>query len=70
MQIATMPALKVLFSVIDETFVDRINDYIDENITRLDDHSDQLVGKIKQARQSAQLQFDMNDKLPQDLECF
>ena len=66
-QMATMPALKVLFSVIDETFVGRINDYIDENRTRLDDHSDQLVGQIKQNRHSAQLQFDMNDQLPQDL---
>jgi len=67
MQMATMPALKVLFSVIDETFVDRINDYIDENRSSLNDHSDQLVGQIKQDSHSAQLQFNMNDQLPKDL---
>ena len=70
MKMTTMPALKVLFSMLDETFVGRINDYIDENRVRLNDHSDQLVGQIKQDRHSAQLQFDMNDQLPQDLGLF
>ena len=65
MHMSTMPALKLLFAVLDESMVDTINDYIDNH--HLQDHSDELVGQIRQDKKSAQLQLNMNDLVPNKL---
>ena len=65
MHMSTMPALKLLFAVLDKSMVDTINDYIDNH--HLQDHSDQLVGQIRQDKKSAQLQLNMNDLVPNKL---
>ena len=62
--IATQPALKFGFCQLTKENVSIINDYIDNNIENLDDHSDQLVGQIKQNNKSSQLALNMKDKVP------
>jgi|TARA_R110002012_G_scaffold21451_4_gene74910 hypothetical protein len=65
MHMSTLPALKLLFAVLDEDMIKIINDYIDSH--KLEDHSDQLVGQIRQDKKSAQLQLNMNDTVPSKL---
>ena len=65
MHMSTMPALKLLFAVLDKSMVGTINEYIDNH--KLQDHSNQLVGQIRQDKKSAQLQLDMNDLVPKKL---
>ena len=54
-----------MFAVLDKSMVDTINEYIDNH--KLQDHSNQLVGQIRQDKKSAQLQLDMNDLVPKKL---
>ena len=64
MSIKTMPALKIGFCQLDEESVSSINNYVDENAENLDDHSNKLVGQIKQNNKSSQLALNMKDEVP------
>ena len=67
LKIQTMPAIKLGSAQMNLDDVKTINSYIDDNINRLPDHSNSLVGQIKQDKRTAQPEFILDDEMPKQL---
>ena len=70
LNIETIPAIKLGFTLMGLDDVNVINEYIDDNMHRLEDLSYSLVGQIKQNEKSAQYDFNLEDEIPEKLSHF
>jgi hypothetical protein len=66
-ELIVKPALCMMQAHFPMWLVKRVNDYIDSVRDSAADHSNSLVGQIRQNPRSAQLQLDIREKIPSDL---